>query len=164
MQRYRLLQGVEPNWLLSSVWVEPHCGQAIFEGTKAYLRPDGRLALFRPEANARRFNRSADQLAMPNLPERLFLDSIEALVRQDREWVPSGQEKSLYLRPFMLGTEVGLGVRPANRYDYLLIASPAGAYFAKGVKPVSVWLSTEYVRAETARWQPIARASSAKND
>ena len=124
-----------------------HYGQAIFEGLKAYRHADGSIKTFRPMNNAARFAASARRLAMAELPWELFLGSIEALVRQDRAWVPEGQEKSLYLRPFMLGTEVGLGVRPANRYDYLLIASPAGAYFAKGVKPVSVWISDDYVRA-----------------
>jgi branched-chain amino acid aminotransferase len=84
---------------------------------------------------------------MAELPVELFLGSLEALVRQDRDWVPSGQEKSLYLRPFMLGTEIGLGVRPSAEYEYLLIASPAGAYFPRGLKPVSVWISDDYVRA-----------------
>jgi len=124
-----------------------HYGQAIFEGLKAYRRPDGSIATFRPYENARRFQRSAARLAMPPLPEELFIASIEALVRQDAAWVPDDPEKSLYLRPFMFSTEVGLGVRPANEYLYLLIASPAGAYFPQGVKPVSVWLSEEYVRA-----------------
>jgi branched-chain amino acid aminotransferase len=124
-----------------------HYGQAIFEGLKAYRQPDGSIASFRPEANAARFNRSAARLAMPALPEELFLASLEALVEQDAAYVPDDREKSLYLRPFMFSTEVGLGVRPANSYLYVLIASPAGAYFPQGVKPVSVWLSTEYVRA-----------------
>lgn len=124
-----------------------HYGQAIFEGLKAYRQPDGSIATFRPEANARRFQRSAARLAMPELPEELFVASIEALVDQDRAYVPDAQEESLYLRPFMVATEVGLGVRPANSYLYVLIASPVGAYFKGGVKPVSVWLSTEYVRA-----------------
>jgi branched-chain amino acid aminotransferase len=124
-----------------------HYGQAIFEGLKAYRQPDGSIASFRPEANAARFNRSAARLAMPALPEELFLASLEALVEQDAAYVPDDPEKSLYLRPFMFSTEVGLGVRPANSYLYVLIASPAGAYFPQGVKPVSVWLSTEYVRA-----------------
>ena len=124
-----------------------HYGQAIFEGLKAYRQADGSIATFRPEANARRFQRSADRLAMPELPEELFLASIEALVDQDRAYVPADPEESLYLRPFMFSTEVGLGVRPANEYLYVLIASPVGAYFPGGVKPVSVWLSTEYVRA-----------------
>lgn len=124
-----------------------HYGQSIFEGLKAYRRADGSIATFRPEQNARRFQRSARRLAMPELPEDLFIGSVEALVRQDAAWVPDDREKSLYLRPFMFSTEVGLGVRPANEYLYVLIASPAGAYFPRGVKPVSVWLSEEYVRA-----------------
>jgi branched-chain amino acid aminotransferase len=124
-----------------------HYGQEIFEGLKAYRWADGRIASFRPEMNARRFNRSARRLAMPDLPEELFLESLEALVSQDRAWVPADPEMSLYLRPFMISTEVGLGVKPASSYLFLLIASPAGAYFRGGVQPVSVWLSTEYVRA-----------------
>jgi len=124
-----------------------HYGQAIFEGLKAYRQADGSIATFRPEANARRFQRSAVRIAMPELPEELFLASIEALVDQDQGYVPTDPEESLYLRPFMFSTEVGLGVRPSNEYLYVLIASPVGAYFKGGVKPVSVWLSTEYVRA-----------------
>ncbi len=124
-----------------------HYGQAIFEGLKAYRHADGSIKTFRPGQNAQRFARSARRLAMTELPEELFVGSIEALVRQDADWVPADAEKSLYLRPFMFSTEVGLGVRPANAYEYLLIASPAGAYFPKGVKPVSVWLSDDYVRA-----------------
>ncbi|MFB9902422.1 branched-chain amino acid aminotransferase [Allokutzneria oryzae] len=125
-----------------------HYGQAIFEGLKAYRQPDGSVASFRPDANAARFRASAQRLAMPELPDELFLASLRELVDIDREWVPAaGGEESLYLRPFMISTEAGLGVRPAKEYRYLLIASPAGAYFAGGIKPVSVWLSTEYVRA-----------------
>ena len=124
-----------------------HYGQAIFEGLKAYRYADGSIKTFRPFKNAERFARSARRLAMAELPEELFVASIEALVRQDADWVPSGSDKSLYLRPFMLGTEVGLGVRPSNRYDYYLIAAPAGAYFPNGIKPVTVWISDDYVRA-----------------
>jgi branched-chain amino acid aminotransferase len=124
-----------------------HYGQEIFEGLKAYRWDNGRIATFRPEMNARRFQRSAARLAMPELPEPLFLEALEVLTRQDRSWVPEDPEMSLYLRPFMLATEVGLGVKPASSYLFLLIASPAGAYFRGGVQPVSVWLSTEYVRA-----------------
>ncbi len=124
-----------------------HYGQAIFEGLKAYRHADGSIKVFRPMQNAERFANSARRLAMAELPAELFVGSIEALVRQDRDWVPGGQERSLYLRPFMLGTEIGLGVRPANRYEYLLIASPAGAYFPRGLTPVSVWISDDYVRA-----------------
>ena len=124
-----------------------HYGQTIFEGLKAYRQPDGSIASFRPDANAARFQRSARRLAMAELPAELFIESVRALVDIDREWVPDGTDSSLYLRPFMIATEVGLGVRPANAYSYLLIASPAGAYFPRGVQPVSVWLSTEYTRA-----------------
>jgi branched-chain amino acid aminotransferase len=124
-----------------------HYGQSIFEGLKAYRTADGRIQTFRPEANARRFQASARRLAMPELPEELFVAAVEALVTQDQAWVPTQEEASLYLRPFMFATEVGLGVRPANEYLFMLIASPAGAYFPGGVKPVSVWISEEYVRA-----------------
>lgn len=124
-----------------------HYGQLIFEGLKAYRHADGAIVSFRPAANAARFARSATRLAMPELPEELFLGSLSALIAVDGDWVPGERDKSLYLRPFMMSTEAALGVRPANSYKYVLIASPAGAYFPRGVQPVSVWLSTEYVRA-----------------
>ncbi|THA31978.1 branched-chain amino acid aminotransferase [Streptomyces sp. A1277] len=125
-----------------------HYGQEIFEGLKAYRRPDGSVATFRPEANAERFRSSARRVAMPELPVETFVAACDALVRQDEAWVPPhGGEESLYLRPFMIATEVGLGVRPANEYLFVVIASPAGAYFPGGVKPVSIWLSEDRVRA-----------------
>ena len=123
-----------------------HYGQEIFEGMKAYRQPDGGVALFRPEANAKRFNRSAKRLALPEMPEELFLETLDALVKQDSGWVPNKSGESLYLRPFLIATEVGLGVRPSNKATYLLIATPAGAYFNPS-KAVTVWISTEYVRA-----------------
>lgn len=124
-----------------------HYGQSIFEGLKVYRHADGSLATFRPQRNAERFRSSARRLAMAELPDELFIGSIDALLAVDGDWVPSGDDRSLYLRPFMFSTEVGLGVRPAAEYRYLLIASPAGPYFPQGVKPVSVWLSEDYVRA-----------------
>ncbi|HET6876864.1 MAG TPA: branched-chain amino acid aminotransferase [Jatrophihabitans sp.] len=124
-----------------------HYGQEIFEGLKAYRQPDGSIKTFRPEANAGRFQRSARRLAMAELPTELFIESLRALVDVDRAWVPENPDHSLYFRPFMISTEVGLGVRPGSAYTYLLIASPAGSYFAGGVRPVSVWLSTDYTRA-----------------
>ncbi|MEU5695713.1 branched-chain amino acid aminotransferase [Actinosynnema sp. NPDC020468] len=125
-----------------------HYGQAIFEGLKAYRRPDGTIASFRPQANAERLRASARRIAIPELPDELFLASIRELIAVDERWVPAGGgEESLYLRPFVIATEKGLGVRPASEYLYVLIASPAGSYFSGGVKPVTVWLSTEYVRA-----------------
>jgi branched-chain amino acid aminotransferase len=123
-----------------------HYGQEIFEGMKAYRQPDGGIGLFRPEANARRFAKSANRLALPEMPEELFIETVETLVKQDAGWVPNKVGESLYIRPFMFATEVGLGVRPSNKALYMLIATPAGAYFDPS-KAVSVWISTEYVRA-----------------
>ncbi|MDA2962615.1 MAG: branched-chain amino acid aminotransferase [Actinomycetota bacterium] len=123
-----------------------HYGQEIFEGLKAYRQPDGGIALFRPEANAVRFAKSAARLALPEMPIELFIESVERLVQHDAGWVPDKVGESLYLRPFMIATEVGLGVRPSNKAMYLLIATPSGAYFDPS-KAVSVWISTEYVRA-----------------
>jgi branched-chain amino acid aminotransferase len=124
-----------------------HYAQEIFEGLKVYRHADGSVWAFRPEANAERMQRSARRLALPELPVENFLASIEVLVRADQAWIPSGEETSLYLRPFMYASEVFLGVRPAAEVRYLVIASPAGAYFAGGAKPVSIWLSTQYNRA-----------------
>ncbi|NUR93059.1 MAG: branched-chain amino acid aminotransferase [Nonomuraea sp.] len=124
-----------------------HYGQAVFEGLKAYRQPDGAVASFRPEANAERFQASARRLAMPELPQEIFLASLSELVAADRRWVPDEHGNSLYFRPFMISTSVGLGVTPSAAYSYVLIASPVASYFASGVKPVTVWLSEEYVRA-----------------
>ncbi|SOC48492.1 branched-chain amino acid aminotransferase [Blastococcus aggregatus] len=124
-----------------------HYAQSIFEGLKAYAQPDGSVATFRPEANAARFARSADRLAMPQVPEQAFLAAVDALVDADRAWVPTGPDQTLYLRPYMLASESFLGVRPAHEYLFLVIASPAGAYFPRGVHPVSVFVSEDYVRA-----------------
>ena len=121
--------------------------QEIFEGLKAYIHEDGSVWLFRPEANAARMQRSAHRLALPELPIDWFLGSIESLIEADRAWVPAGEEKSLYIRPFMFASEVFLGVRPSQHVTYSVIASPAGAYFAGGVKAVSIWLSSTYSRA-----------------
>lgn len=124
-----------------------HYGQSIFEGLKAYRRDDDEIVTFRGDRNAARFRRSAARLAMPKLPDEYFLGAIDALLEVDGDWVPGGEDRSLYLRPFLFSTEVGLGVRPANEYLFLLIASPAGPYFPQGIKPVSVWLCEDYVRA-----------------
>ncbi|MFT4088854.1 MAG: branched-chain amino acid aminotransferase [Gordonia sp. (in: high G+C Gram-positive bacteria)] len=125
-----------------------HYAQEIFEGLKAYRQPDGSIAAFRPEANAERFASSARRLAMPELDPGDFVESLRALLSVDNPWVPpAGGEEALYLRPFMIASEPSLGVRPAKQYRYIVIASPAGAYFSGGLKPVSVYLSTEYVRA-----------------
>ncbi|MGY1833484.1 branched-chain amino acid aminotransferase [Blastococcus sp. SYSU DS0510] len=124
-----------------------HYAQSIFEGLKAYAQPDGSVATFRPQANAARFIRSAERLAMPPVPEEAFLAAVDALVDADRAWVPTGPDQTLYLRPYQLASESFLGVRPAHEYLFLVIASPAGAYFPRGVHPVSVFVSEDYVRA-----------------
>ncbi len=123
-----------------------HYAQEIFEGLKAYSQSDGSIALFRPEANAARFNQSARRLAMPELPEELFIESVRQLVAADRDWLPTVEGGSLYLRPFMFASEAFLGVRPAKQYRYLVIASPAGNYFKSGAPAVSIWVS-DYTRA-----------------
>jgi branched-chain amino acid aminotransferase len=124
-----------------------HYAQEIFEGLKAYRHPDGSLALFRPFENARRMNASADRLAMPHVPEELFVEACRQLVLKDRDWFPNVDGGSLYLRPFMFASEAFLGVRPAREYTFLVIASPAGNYFKSGVPAVSIWVSQDYVRA-----------------
>lgn len=124
-----------------------HYAQEIFEGLKAYSHADGSVWLFRPEANAARMQRSAERLALPQLPTDWFLGSVASLVEADHRWVPRGGETSLYLRPFMFASEAFLGVRPSARVTYSVIASPAGAYFSGGVKPVDIWVSGQYSRA-----------------
>lgn len=124
-----------------------HYGQEIFEGIKAYRHANGDIVTFRPEANARRLNESAARMALPELPEELFVRSIEELVRIDAVWVPRGADQSLYIRPFMIADESFLGVRAAERARFMVIASPAGPYFTGGVKPVSIWLSDHHSRA-----------------
>jgi branched-chain amino acid aminotransferase len=125
-----------------------HYSQEFFEGLKAYRQDNGSIAMFRPDANAARFNSSARRMAMPELPEETFIRALELLVAQDREWVPAGEGNSLYLRPFLIATQRGLGVNhPSSEYLFCVIASPAASYFSGGVKPVTVWLSEEYTRA-----------------
>ncbi|GII31700.1 branched-chain amino acid aminotransferase [Planotetraspora mira] len=125
-----------------------HYAQELFEGLKAYRQSNGSIVTFRPYANAARFNQSALRMAMPELPEDTFVESLELLVQTDRDWVPTTEGHSLYLRPFMIATQAGLGVNhPSRNYRYMVIASPAASYFSGGVRPVSVWLSTEYTRA-----------------
>ncbi len=125
-----------------------HYGQEVFEGLKAYGRDDGSVWLFRPDANARRFARSAERLGLPVLDEADFVGSVTALVAADEAWVPrGGGEESLYLRPFMFAAESFLGVRPAETVTYSVIACPVGPYFTGGVAPVDIWVTTSYSRA-----------------
>jgi branched-chain amino acid aminotransferase len=124
-----------------------HYAQEIFEGLKAYRWPSGDAALFRPDANAKRFAKSAIRLAMPPLPEEMFLDSVRGLVRADRERIPSTEDGSLYLRPFMIANGSFLGMRPSTQFIYAVIASSVGAYFKNDAPSVSLWVTREYVRA-----------------
>jgi branched-chain amino acid aminotransferase len=124
-----------------------HYAQAVFEGLKAFRQAGGGVAAFRADAHAIRFRRSARRLALPELPEELFLEAIDLLLDADHEWVPAAPEHSLYLRPLMYASEVTLSVHPADQVTFLLIASPSGSYFPRGVKPVTVWLSTDFSRA-----------------
>lgn len=124
-----------------------HYGQEIFEGLKAYRHADGSVWTFRPEENAKRLNESARRLALPELPVETFVEALRQLLAVDADWVPSGADSSLYIRPFMIANENFLGVRSAQKARFLIIASPAGPYFTGGVKPVSIWLSTEFSRA-----------------
>jgi branched-chain amino acid aminotransferase len=124
-----------------------HYGQEIFEGIKAYRHADGSVHTFRADRNAARLQNSARRLALPELPAEYFIQSLKELIAVDGAWVPSGADQSLYLRPFMFAKEAFLGVRPAKKVAFYVIASPAGAYFSGGVKPVRIWLSENYARA-----------------
>ena len=124
-----------------------HYSQSVFEGLKAYRQPDGGVALFRPERNAQRLADSCRRLALPEFPAEDFLEACELLVRTDVAWVPDGEGASLYLRPLIIADEIGLMVRPSASVRFLLIASPAGSYFSGPLRPISLWLTDEFVRA-----------------
>ena len=123
-----------------------HYAQECFEGLKAYRHADGSTWLFRPDANAERFQNSAKRLYLPELPIDDFLGSVAALVKRDANWVPSRREYTLYMRPFMFASEPFLGVRAPQEVDYCVIASPSGPYFPGGVKPVSIWVEDKWFR------------------
>jgi branched-chain amino acid aminotransferase len=124
-----------------------HYAQEIFEGLKAYKWADGSIALFRPEINAHRMNLSAERICMPQLPEDFFIAAISQLVGLERDWVPSAEGTSLYIRPTMIGVEPVLGVKPSDSYYFFVILSPVGAYYASGFNPVSILVEDYYVRA-----------------
>lgn len=125
-----------------------HYAQESFEGMKAYRHADGSIWTFRPEENAGRMLRTSERLALPVLEVEDFITAVDALVSVDHRWVPDQEgEKSLYIRPFMFASEAFLGVRPAHHVTFMVICSPAGAYFAKGVKPITLWLSPDFTRA-----------------
>jgi branched-chain amino acid aminotransferase len=124
-----------------------HYGQTIFEGLKAFWRPDGQRAVFRPADHARRFNRSATRMAMPTLPEADFVEAVRALLRADGAWVPSARGHSFYLRPFMIASETHLSNRPSEEFLFVVIGGPARPSLSGGVRPLRLWASTDHVRA-----------------
>ncbi len=124
-----------------------HCGQAIFEGTKAYPRPDGQFNLFRVEQNAARFNRSAARLSMATIEPEFHIHAISELVKLEHSWMPRQPGSALYIRPVMIATDPTLEVRASKNFLHYIILSPASPYFPSGAKPVRVLISHEYVRA-----------------
>jgi len=124
-----------------------HYAQEIFEGLKAFRRPDGRIALFRPRDNFERFNRSATRMCMPELDVDFVLKSLKELIRLEADWVPRSLGTSLYVRPTMIAVDPYLGVRPSNKYLFYIILSPVGAYYKNGFSPVKILISDEYVRS-----------------
>ncbi len=132
------------NLSLSPATTFIHYGQAIFEGVKAYKDPEGNPIIFRPRENWKRMNRSAQRMGMPDVPEELFVEGMSQLVSLDRDWIPSDEGTSLYIRPFMIATDEFIGVKPAEKFTFVIITSPAGPYYSK---PVSIYVQDRYVRA-----------------
>ena len=124
-----------------------HYAQETFEGMKAYRTKDGKVQLFRPEMNAKRFANSNKRLSMPTLPVDMFVDAVKTIVKYSEDWIPTGEGESLYIRPFMFATEAAIGVHAASHYKFMIICSPVGAYYAEGVNPVKIYVEDEYVRA-----------------
>ncbi len=124
-----------------------HYAQETFEGLKAYRDPEGNITLFRPEMNARRMINSNRRICMAELPEEMFVEAVEAIVKYEQDWIPTAKDTSLYIRPFMFSSEAGVGVHPAKTYKFVIILSPVGNYYPEGVNPVKIWVEDEYVRA-----------------
>ena len=124
-----------------------HYAQESFEGLKAYRTPDNKIQLFRPDKNAERMINTNKRMCLPYLNAEDFVQACKTLVNIERDWVPSNEGTSLYLRPFVIATEPHLGVRPAKTYSFIIIASPVGAYYATGINPVKIYVENEYVRA-----------------
>lgn len=124
-----------------------HYGQAIFEGMKAYNYTDGKIALFRPEKNFERLNNSNRRLCIPEIDIDLVMEALFELIKIDKEWIPTKEGHSLYIRPFVFANEPSLGVRPANQYKFIILLNPVGPYYPQGFKPVPIMATDEYVRA-----------------
>lgn len=135
-----------------SLSIEPaavvfHYAQEMFEGLKSYKAKDGRVLLFRPEMNSKRTDRTLERLCIPPLPQGLMVEAIKQIVDVDRDWIPDKPGTSLYIRPFIIADEAFLGVRPANHYLFMIILSPVGQYYVKGLAPTKIFVEDKYVRA-----------------
>ncbi len=124
-----------------------HYGQEMFEGLKAYRGKNGEAYLFRPDMNAKRANNSNERLCIPTIPVEDFVQAVKTIVDVDRDWIPSDEGTSLYIRPFIIATDAHLGVHPSSSYIFCIILSPSGAYYESGLQPVGIWVEDEYVRA-----------------
>ncbi|MEI6093249.1 MAG: branched-chain amino acid aminotransferase [bacterium] len=140
-----VLKNYEP-FVISPATLVLHYGQEIFEGQKAYKWKDGRIVVFRPEMNIKRFNNSAKQMCMPAVDEELFMQALESLVWADRDWIPQGDGQSLYIRAAMIATDPVLGVRAGTQYKFFIINSPSGCYFPEGFNPMRIWVSDTHTR------------------
>jgi branched-chain amino acid aminotransferase len=140
------IQGYK-NFSLDPAAMVFHYGQAIFEGLKAYRGKDGRIFLFRPKDNLKRMNISAERMCMPTISVDDVFEAMKNLIRLDQAWVPAAKGSTLYIRPTMVASEAGLGVRPARQYLFFIINSPVGAYYAEGFNPVKIYVTDKYVRA-----------------
>jgi branched-chain amino acid aminotransferase len=121
-----------------------HYGQSIFEGVKAYKNPAGEPFIFRPYDNFKRFNVSAERMQMPTIPEEIFIDGMKELIKLDANWIPAKADHSLYIRPFMFSTDETIGVKPSEKYKFMIILSPTGPYYAT---PMRIYVEEKYVRA-----------------
>ena len=135
------------NFSLSPATMVFHYGQEMFEGLKAYKGKDDKVYLFRPDMNAKRTNATNARLCIPNLPEEDFVQAVKAVVNVDRDWIPTEEGTSLYIRPFIIATDAFLGVSPSKTYKFVIILSPSGAYYSSGLQPVGIWIEDDYVRA-----------------
>lgn len=124
-----------------------HYGQSVFEGLKAYVTKKEQVLLFRPDENFKRLNKSNDRLCIPHVDEDLALEALKQLIKIDREWIPTAEGTSLYIRPFVIATEPYLGVAPSDRYQFIIILSPVGSYYKEGIAPVKIAVESEFVRA-----------------
>jgi len=134
-----------------------HYGQSIFEGLKAYRADDGRIAIFRPIENGKRFRESCKRMCMPEIDEELFVHLVRALVKVDAAWIPGGGDTSLYIRPFLFATDEYIGVKPSDSYKFMIFTCPVGQYYSE---PLRIKIEEHYTRAAQGG---VGRAKTAGN-